>query len=170
MNFLNILIWAILLFFTVKGFMKGLIKEVCSLLGLVMGSWAAFTYYQFLSAVIRPYIHLPHYVSSVISFMIIFATLGLLFFFLGHLLTAMLKIILLGSLNRVGGVIFGFLQGALVLSLLLYLGTSKPMPAKFKAGLEGSKVAQPFIYCGKEIISGWDGETKKTAVTPGLKR
>jgi membrane protein required for colicin V production len=168
MNFLSILIWAILLFFMVKGFMKGLIKEVCSLLGLVMGSWAAFTYYPFLSAFIRPYIHLPHYVSSVISFIIIFMTIGLLFFFLGHLLTAIFKIILLGSLNRIGGVIFGFLQGALVLSLLLYLGTSKPMPVKLKTELEGSKAARPFIYCGKEIISGWDGEMKKTVVSPGV--
>jgi membrane protein required for colicin V production len=74
----------------------------------------------------------------------------------------------LGSLNRIGGVIFGFLQGALVLSLLLYLGTSKPMPVKLKTELEGSKAARPFIYCGKEIISGWDGEMKKTVVSPGV--
>src|SRR6266498_4550785 len=102
MNLLNILIWAILIIFMIKGFMKGLISEVCSLLGLVMGSWAAFNYYPFLSAVIRPYIHLPHYVSSVISFIVIFLALGFLFFFLGRLLTVIFKVILLGGLNRAG--------------------------------------------------------------------
>ena len=154
----------------VKGFMKGLIREVCSLLGLVMGSWAALTYYPFLSAVIRPYIHLPHYVSSVISFIVIFLALGLLFYFLGRLLTVIFKVILLGGLNRVGGVIFGFLQGALVLCLLLFLGTTRPAPNKLRTELEGSKTARPFIYCGREIISGWDGEMKKTTVRPGVRK
>lgn len=170
MNLLNILIWAILIIFMIKGFMKGLISEVCSLLGLVMGIWAAFTYYPFLSAVIRQYIHLPHYVSSVISFIVIFLALGFLFFFLGRLLTVIFKVILLGGLNRVGGVIFGFLQGALLLCLLLFLGTTRPVPGKLKAELEGSKTARPFIYCGREIISGWDGEMKKTTVKPGVRR
>jgi membrane protein required for colicin V production len=170
MNLFNILIWAILLIFMVKGFMKGLIGEVCSLVGLVMGSWAAFTYYPFLAETTRTYIHLPHYVSAVFSFIIIFLAIGVLFFFLGRLLTVIFKVILLGGLNRVGGVIFGFLQGALILCLLLFLGTTKPMPQKLKVGLEGSTVARPFIYCGKEIISGWDGEMKKTAVKPGVRK
>jgi membrane protein required for colicin V production len=152
MNLLNILIWAILLIFMVKGLMKGLIREVCSLLGLIMGSWAAFKYYPFLSAAIRPYIHLPHYVSSVISFIIIFLAIGLLFFFLGRLLTEIFKVILLGGINRVGGLIFGFLQGSLVLCLLLFLCTTKPMPEKLKAELEKSKTARPFIFCGSEMV------------------
>jgi membrane protein required for colicin V production len=169
MNLLNILIWTILIIFMVKGFMKGLIREVCSLLALVIGSWAAFSYYPFLSVIIRKYIHLPHYVSSVIAFIVIFLALGLLFFFLGRLLTVISKVILLGGLNRAGGVIFGFLQGALVLCLVLFLGTIKPAPVKLRTELEGSKTARPFIYCGREIITGWSGEPKKTTARPGAR-
>jgi membrane protein required for colicin V production len=167
MNLLDILIWAVLLIFMVKGLMKGLIREVCSLSGLVMGSWAAFKYYPFLSAVIWRYIHLPNYVSSVISFIVIFLAIGLLFFFLGRLLTEIFKIILLGGINRVGGLIFGFLQGSLVLCLLLFLGTTTPMPLKLKSELEKSKTARPFIFCGREIIYGWDSGMKKAGASSG---
>lgn len=163
MNLIDVLVWAILMAFIIKGFLKGLVREVCSLLGLVMGIWAACKYYPPLSAAIRPFIHLPQNVSSTISFALIFLSIGLLFFFLGHLLTIVFKIALLGGVNRVGGVVFGFLQGALVLSVLLYFGTSRAMPAKLKHSLQESKSSRPFIACGREIVSGWDGSAGKSA-------
>ncbi len=131
-------------------------------MGLVMGVWAACKYYPSLSAAMRPYIHLPHNLSSTISFVLIFLTIGLLFFFLGHLLTVVFKIVLLGGINRVGGLIFGFVQGSLVLCILLYFGTAKPMPSRLKLQLESSKAAHPFITCGREIVTGWEGTTRQS--------
>jgi membrane protein required for colicin V production len=162
MNLIDILVWAILVVFIVKGFLKGLVREVCSLVGLVMGIWAACKYYPSLSAAIRLYIHIPYSVSSTISFALIFLVIGLLFFFLGHLLTVIFKIGLLGGVNRVGGVLFGLIQGALVLSIMLYFGTTRPMPSKLKSQLESSKTSRPFIACGREIISGWEGATRRS--------
>jgi membrane protein required for colicin V production len=161
MNLIDILVWAILLVFVIKGFLKGLVREVCSLVGLFMGIWAACKYYPSLSAAVWPYIHLPHYISATISFILIFLVIGLLFFFLGHFLTVAFKFSLLGGINRAGGLIFGFLQGALVLSILLWLGTTKPMPVKLKSQLERSSAARPFIMCGREMISGWEGKAGK---------
>ncbi len=161
MNLIDILVWAILLVFVIKGFLKGLVREVCSLVGLVMGIWAACKYYPSLSAAIWPYIHLPHYVSATISFVLIFLIIGLLFFLLGHFLTVIFKFSLLGGVNRAGGLIFGFLQGALVLSILLWLGTTKPMPVKLKSQLLRSSASRPFIMIGRDLISGWDGKGGK---------
>jgi membrane protein required for colicin V production len=156
MILLDILIWAFLLGFVVKGFMKGLVREVCSLLGLVAGGWAAFKYYSSLAEVIRSFIHLPHQLALVLSFLLIFLTLGLLFYFFGHLLTVIFKIMLLGGVNRIGGCLFGLLEGAFILCMILYFGTTKPMPEKIKGYLLRSKTAQSFIVSGKEIIAGWD--------------
>jgi len=156
MNFIDILIILALLLFAVKGFLKGLVREVCSLLGLIMGSWAAFKYYPFLGSALRPYIHLPQTVATIVSFVLIFLVVGLLFFLLGHLLTAMFKIAMLGGVNRMGGVVFGLLQGGLVLCILLYLGTTKPMPEKLKVKLGQSRGAPPLIACGREIVAGWE--------------
>jgi len=157
MILLDILIWVVLLFFVAKGFSKGLVREACSLLGLVTGGWAAFRYYSFLSQGIRHFINLPPQVAQPLAFLLIFMLLGILFYFLGHLLTVIFKIMLLGGINRIGGVVFGFLQGGFVLCVLLYLGTTKPMPDKIKGFVTGSKTASAFASTGASIAAGWEG-------------
>jgi membrane protein required for colicin V production len=160
MNFVDILIWAVLLSFVVKGFWKGFVKEACSLLGLLVGGWAAFKYEHYLAEAIRPFIHLPHSIALVLSFICIFLFLGLLFYLFGYLLTVVCKIMLLGGINRIGGVIFGFLEGALLLCMVLYLGNAKPVPEKVKGWLSRSRTAQAFIVAGREIVSGWEASAK----------
>ncbi|HEY5975306.1 MAG TPA: CvpA family protein [Geobacteraceae bacterium] len=157
MNLVDILIWLTLAGFIVKGFMKGLVQQVCSLLGLLVGGWAALKYYAYVTEASRHLIHLPAMVATAISFVCIFLVVSLLFYFLGHLLTVMFKIMLLGGVNRVGGVVLGLLEGAFILCLVLYLGTTKPVPDKLKGYLARSRTAQPFIVSGREIITGWDG-------------
>lgn len=156
MNLIDILIWIVLLVFVVKGFMKGLVREVCSLLGLVLGGWAAFKYYPYLAESLRSVIRVPQHIALALSFLLIFLVLGLLFYLFGHLLTVVFKIMLLGGINRVGGVLFGLLEGAFLLCMLLYLGTSKPVPDRVKGYLQHSRTAQPFIASGREIVAGWD--------------
>jgi len=166
MSLVDILIWALLLAFAAKGFVRGLVSEVCSLLGLVAGGWAAFKYSPSLALAFRPVIHLPQHIAAALSFIFIFLLVSLLFFLLGHLLTVVFKIMLLGGINRVGGVLFGFLEGAFILCMALYFGTTKPVPDKFKASLLRSPTARPFIQTGREIVEGWDGGTKPKAAAP----
>ena len=161
MNFVDILIWAVLLLFVIKGFLKGFVKEVCSLLGLLLGGWAAFKYDHFLAETIRPLIHLPHGIAVFLSFTLIFLLLGLLFYLLGYLLTVVCKIALMGWLNRIGGVLFGLLEGALLLCMVLYFGTTRPVPDKVEGWLSHSRTARSFISAGGEIISGWENITRK---------
>jgi membrane protein required for colicin V production len=161
MIFLDILIWAVLLFFVAKGFSKGLIREACSLLGLVSGGWAAFRYYSHLSQGIRVFINLPPQVAQPLAFLLIFLLLGLLFYFLGHLLTAILKIMLLGGINRIGGIVFGFLEGGFVICMVLYMGTMKPVPDKVKGAIARSKTAQAFASTGSSIAQGWEGAARR---------
>ena len=177
MNLVDILIWLVLLGFVFKGFTKGLIRQVCSLMGFLVGGWAAVKYHVFLAETSRHVIQLPSNVATILSFISIFLVIGLLFFLLGHLLTVIFNIILLGGVNRVGGIVLGFLEGAFILCMLLYLGTSKPVPDKLKGYLLRSKTAAPFIATGREIVVGWGGlspavkdAAKPKSVTPPAKR
>lgn len=156
MNLVDILIWVVLLICAVKGFMKGLVREVCSLLGLVVGGWAAVAWCRPVAEVLQPHIPFSHTVTLLISFGLVFLALGLFFFLLGYLLTTLLKIVLLGSLNRVGGVLLGILQGTLVLCIVLALGTAGPVPVKVRSYVEKSASARPFLVCGRELLSWWN--------------
>ncbi len=166
MNLVDILIWAVLLVFVIKGFMRGLVREVCSLFGLVAGGWAAFKYYPFLADAIRSFISIPHHLALTLAFILIFLVMGLLFFLLGHLLTVVFKIMLLGGINRVGGVLFGLLEGAFILCMVLYFGTARQVPEKVRATLEHSKTAQVFIASGHGIIAGWDAKRGEKGQQP----
>ena len=167
MNLIDILIWIVLLVFVIKGFMKGLVREVCSLLGLVIGGWAAFKYYPYLAESLRSLIRIPQPVALALSFLLVFLVLGLLFYLFGHLITVVFKIMLLGGVNRIGGVVFGLLEGAFLLCMLLYLATAKPVPDRLKGYLQHSRTAQMFIVSGREIVAGWDSAR---LVTPGRGR
>jgi membrane protein required for colicin V production len=165
MSLVDILIWVVLLTFAVKGFMKGLVMEVCTLAGVVVGGWAAFVYCHPLAEVLRQHSKLPSALTSILSFGLIFLSLGLLFFFLGHLLTSLFKIVLLGGVNRIGGVLLGFVQGALVVSILLSFSCSELVPMNVSSHLASSATARPFLVCGKKILSRW-----KTDSDPGNPR
>jgi membrane protein required for colicin V production len=165
MGLVDILIWVVLILFMVKGFLKGLVREVCSLFGLVAGGWAACKYYPYLAEALTPFIRLPHHVAQSLAFIVIFLMLGLLFYLLGHLLTVVFKVMLLGGVNRIGGICFGLLEGAFLLSMLLYFATAKPVPEKIKVYVGRSRTAQSFIATGREIISGWDaGRNREDSV------
>ena len=160
MGLADILIWLVLCAFAAKGFFRGLVREVCSLLGLLAGGWAAIRYSPALAEASKPIINLPHNVGAVLSFVLIFLLTGLLFFLLGHLLTVVFKIMLLGGINRAGGLLFGLLEGAFILSIVLYIGSSKLAPEKLKGQLNRSSAAKSFIQAGNDIISGWDSSGK----------
>ena len=160
MILVDILVWAVLIAFMVKGFLKGLVREACTLLGLVAGGWAAFHYYPFVAEAIRPLIRLPQSVALALSFLLIFVSLGILFYLFGHLVTGLLKLMLLGWANRAGGIVFGLLEGAFILAILLYLGSVSPLPEKIKNAVTHSKTAQPFVASGKEIVAGWDSAAR----------
>jgi membrane protein required for colicin V production len=149
------LIWGILLLFTVKGFLKGLVREVCSLLGLVVGGWAAFRFSPSLAVMMKPLLPLPHGVSTVLAFILILIASGILAWLVGHLLTAVFKLVLLGGINRIGGSALGLLEGALLLCMLLTLGSGPSAPKTLKQKVEASASAHPFVTCGRELLAGW---------------
>ncbi len=155
MNLVDILIWLILAGFVVKGFSKGLIRQVCSLLGFLVGGFAALKYHAYLADASRNFIQLPSHVATILAFICIFLIVGLLFFLLGHLLTVIFRIVLLGGVNRLGGIALGALEGAFILCLVLYAGASKQAPEKIRGYILKSRSAEPFISTGREIVAGW---------------
>lgn len=158
MNFLDIIILVILFFFALKGLVRGLVNEASSLAGLILGGWLAYRYYPALSIPIHSIMHIPTHVSSFLAFMLILMLTGFIAHILGNIITTALRIVMLGSLNRLGGILIGSAEGALLLSMLFCIGTADYMPAPLKQKIRATESANMFALFGDRMLGAWRGK------------
>jgi membrane protein required for colicin V production len=159
MNLFNIIILAVLFFFALKGLVRGLVNEAASMTGLLLGGWLAYRYYPILSVPIRTVLHIPANISSFLAFMLLLLVTGIIAHIAGNIITAALKLVMLGSLNRLGGILIGAAEGALLLSVLFSTATAGFMPETVKQKVRASESANLFAVTGDRILSVWRSKT-----------
>lgn len=153
----DIFILGVLVFFLLKGVWRGLLKEICSLIGLVLGGVFAFTFHLPLAQWLRETVSLPAQLSVWGSFLLIFLLLYLLFALVGVLLSRFVKAILLGGFNRFAGALFGLIQGGVLIALLTLALTSDIAPDALRGIVHRSQLAPPFATLGESLFrSGRD--------------
>jgi len=161
MNFFDLIILVVLFFFAIKGLLRGLVNELSSLAGLILGGWLAYRYYPILSIPVNKILHLPEHIAAFLAFMLILMLTGFIAHILGNIITTALRAVMLGSLNRVGGVVIGAVEGALLLSMLFCIGTADFMPLKLKQKIRMSESANVFAEIGDKILMTWRGRPGK---------
>ncbi len=128
----DIVILIILLFFLVSGIRRGLIRQVLQVVGIIAAFVGAFFLAHHLSTYLQGRFDLGYQISLVVSAVALFAGIIILFHLLGLAVRKMAQITLLGPLDRVGGAVFGLLKGTLLVSLLLVILLSIPLPTSVK--------------------------------------
>ena len=118
MNLFDILIVIIFGFCLIRGFFRGFIKEVSSIIGVFGGFYAAYTYYMEFAKLLSGWISDKSYLY-IVSFLIIFCGVFLIISILGVVIKYILNIGFLGWLDRICGAGFGIIKAALIVSVLL---------------------------------------------------
>lgn len=155
MNVLDLLIIAVLLIFACKGLMRGLINEVSSLGGLILGAWLAYRFHASLSTPLQTALHIPPGVAAFAAFILILFLTGLLAHIIGNLVTTALKLVMLGGFNRIGGAAIGAAEGLLLLSMLFCMATAAIMPEQIRSRVRASESADLLARTGDRIIAMW---------------
>ena len=123
MNSLDFIILVILGYCLIRGFFRGVIKEVSSVIGVVGGFFAARLYYADLSNLLTDWVAVASYrdiLGFVLAFGVVFFTVSIL----GVILKYLMKVALLGWVDRLFGIGIGCLKGILVVSILLFVLTT----------------------------------------------
>lgn len=154
MSFIDIGILVILGLFLLKGVIRGLLKEVCSLLGLVLGGVFAFTFHLPLAQTLQDSFDLPAQLCVWGSFVAIFLLVIVIFGVIGFLLHRFVKLVFLGGFNRFAGALFGLVQGVVLLSMIVLALNSKVAPKSIQGMMGHSQLAPPFDQLGQTIFSG----------------
>ncbi len=116
MNWLDWALFALLAIAAFKGFSRGFIVEVGSLLALVLGIWAGIN----LSAEVVEAIGLEPK-GAAVAFLITFVLVLVAVHLIARFLTTLIDIAQLGMPNKLAGVLFGAIRQAFALSVLLNL-------------------------------------------------
>jgi membrane protein required for colicin V production len=122
-NFFDIIVIVILGYCLIRGVFRGLIKELSSIIGVLSGFYAAFTYYMLLAKPLSKWITNTGYLN-ILSFLIIFCGVFIIISILGVIINYLLKIAFLGWLDRILGSVFGAMKGILIVSVLLIAFTA----------------------------------------------
>lgn len=165
MNWVDFIVLAVLALFGLRGFIRGLFREVFSLAGLAVGFVLAATYDQQVAAYIAAYWKISPLILKGSAFVTIFFLVYFAFGLMGWLLHRWAKLFFIQTLNRSGGLAVGVGKGTALTALAIFLLSSAawlPQPARdnlnrsyLSAPL--SQLAASLVRIGKEKFFSNDG-------------
>lgn len=123
MNPFDMIAVAILAFCVIRGIFRGLIKEVSSIVGVLAGFYAAYTYYGNLADLLAGWISNESYLH-ILSFLILFCLVFFVVSIIGVVIKYVLNIAFMGWFDRTCGAAFGLVKGILIVSMLFIIFTA----------------------------------------------
>lgn len=127
----------------IQGIRKGFVRQAIELIAIFVGVWLAFHFSTLLSGWLGQYVSFDRRLLHVICFgVIVLITIAILWL-LAKLITSIIKVLLLGWINGLLGVVFAIFKIALVLGLLILLfeGFNSTLHL-----IKASKVADAQVY------------------------
>ena len=135
-----------------SGFSKGLIKELASILGVIIGVFLAKNYYPYLDIKLKPIFESEAGFISILSAILIFLLTIMVFKIIAKFLTKFLKIFALGLLNRIIGSVFGIFKTVMLLCILVFIFSNINNVTGI---IKAEKLSQSFFYSKIEKINSF---------------
>jgi membrane protein required for colicin V production len=160
MEVIDIIFAALMAIIIIRCALRGVIEEVMSMAALVLGLGSAFFFHKRGAAfLVERYIPNMKILPDVLAFIAIFLIVFLAIKILEFILKDIISRVRLGGVDRFLGALFGFIEGVVLVSLILFVLTVQPL---FNAQplLEKSYFAQiltPYIGAAKDAIRRPDG-------------
>lgn len=162
MTWLDLLIVAVLVISVISAFLKGLLVELFSLAGVVLGLWIAAADYAPLASWVLRWAKNPQ-VANLVAFLLIALGVMLVAGLVGRMLRGAVRWVGLGFVDRFLGALFGFIKGCAVITLGVmavaaflpnadWFKNSKLAPVFLTAAHDGSHMT-PFEF-GEKIREG----------------
>lgn len=121
MNYFDIIFVIPLLWGAYKGFSKGFVLEIASLVALGLGVWGGLKFSYLSADYLSKLFDISEKLMPLISFSVVFIIIVIAVFLLAKLLQSVLKKAALGLVNKLLGLVFGVLKFAFILSIILNL-------------------------------------------------
>jgi membrane protein required for colicin V production len=152
-NSIDLSLILILVLFGVRGYFKGLFREVLSLSGLVLGFMVAVRYNEVVAAVGGTYWNVSPLILKGAAFIGVFFIVYFLLNLVGWLLHRFESVLFFRTFNRVGGVAIGISKGAAVMALIvLFVSSASWIPSSTRSKMGGAYLVSPLARLGDGIL------------------
>lgn len=119
MNILDIIILVCFVPALIVGLWKGFISQAISLFSIIVGVWASARFANVVGEWLTRYFTASESVIKVISFILILIVVIVVLYLVGKMLEGVVKLVTLGWLNKLLGVIFSFAKCILILGVVV---------------------------------------------------
>ena len=155
MNYIDIIVLLFLLWGAYRGFSKGLIIEVATLLGLVFGVYVAIKYSSYTEDILVDFLNISSRYISYIALAVTFVLVAIVVYIIGKLLTKLIDIISLGLINKLLGTILGVAKYFVVVCVLLMIIDALNIKFQFlsEETQQKSLLFYPFLNFAQKIYN-----------------
>ena len=165
MNYLDIIIAIVLFVFGVKGYRKGLIIEVVTLLAFGVGIYGAMHFSDFTAEHLQEVMTIdPKYLNTV-AFVLTFILLVIVVNMIGKAVTNLVRAMNLNFFNKLCGFVFGAAKGVLLCSILVLvlnnfqlMGIVKPEVREQSKLYPYIEETVPDVYRGFDLVRDYAKE------------
>lgn len=145
MNIIDIIILCCFIPAIIRGFSKGFVDQAYSLVALIAGVWLSFKFSGALGDWFVSFADLPAGVLHLIAFAVILLVVMFLVHLAGNVVEKLLKVVMLGWLNKLLGIVFAITKAVLVIGLVIILfdALNNTIPLVNEKSLSESILYQP---------------------------
>ena len=143
MNWLDIVVIVVIAAITLAAFNAGLIREVVTLIAVVVGIVVAGALYSKLAKDVLVFIG-DEDAAEAISYLMLFGAVYLFGQIGAYVLKTGAALLMLGPLDHLGGAIFGFVKGVIVVQVLLVIFAAYPS-LELDSAVANSEVARRIV-------------------------
>lgn len=155
MNYLDILLLLPLLYGAYKGFSRGFVIEVATLLGLILGVYIAIKFSDYTENILRDFLDISSKYLSYIALGVTFLLVVVAIYLLGKMLTKLVDIVSLGLVNKLLGTVLGIAKSFVILCIILLIVDALDDKFQFmnKEVKENSLFYNPFLNFAQQMYN-----------------
>ena len=153
MNWIDLIIICMLALFGLRGFFRGLFREVFSLLGLIAGFMIAVAFLPSAASYATAFWKAPPLFLKGAVFVVIFFLVYFVFSLMGWLLHRSESLLFLKTVNRAGGIAVGLGKGAAIIALMVFfLNEAAWFPKAGQDNFHASYLVSPLSRFAASLI------------------
>ena len=159
MNWLDIVIIVLITWFSLTSLMSGIVREALTLVGFVLGIYLAGQYYPKGAEYLEAYVSDPN-LANVLGFLGILLAVWIAVSLLALALRRVARLLFLGWADHLGGMVFGFLKGTVIIEGLLMLLAKFPILG-LATTISQSKIATFALHYAPFLLTLFPQEFKE---------